>query len=471
MSEKRSIACSGAMFMMLITLMLITLAACALPSHEQAVDSVQALKADVPANWAAQAASATTVDDGWIAEFNDPQLVALVDEALANNPNLQAAQAQLDRANALAKQAGAALKPTIGLASGYSGITPQDAGLNSPLYGIGLGISWEADVWGRIRSGVAASEMSARAVAADYAFARQSLAAATASAWFLAIESRLQSQFAADIVALRQQYLQVVTAKQTVGKVSMQDVHLSRADLAAAQDADKKAEIAYENALRSLEVLLGRYPSADIGAADTLTAVPPGIPVGLPSEILERRPDMIAAETRVAAAFYQQREADLLRLPRFTLTGIAGSANLASAIAGLSAGMLAPLYTGGAIEAQIEAADAEQKQALAAYANCALQAFKEVETALATETSLADRESYLKREVEEKLAAWQISDAQYKVGKIDLLDSLTIQNQWIAARIALYDISTNRLLNRVNLHLALGGSFESSDAPAADTGA
>lgn len=162
----------------------------------------------------------------------------------------------------------------------------------------------------------------------------------------------------------------------------------------------------------------------------------------------------------MAAALCREREARLLRLPRFTFTGGGGSTNLSNASVGVAAGVFAPLYTGGAISAQIEAATAAQKASVARYAAAGLRAFREVETALADERLLEEREACLTAVVRENLGALEISRKQYEVGKVDLLDVLIVQNDWIAARIALLDASADRLVDRVTLHLALGGSFQ-----------
>jgi outer membrane protein TolC len=250
----------------------------------------------------------------------------------------------------------------------------------------------------------------------------------------------------------------------------MQDVHLARADLAAVEEALRQARSANEQALRSLEVLLGRYPSADLATPRELVPVPPPIPVGLPSGIVERRPDLIAAERRVAAAFFQEEEARLARLPRFTLTaGVGGSNALSSAIGSLGAGLFAPLFTGGALAGQLESASADQEAAIAAYGQMALRAFQEVETSLSNERLFEQRQGYLETVVEENRKAWELAKVQYEVGRVDLLSVLQMQARWLGGRISLIRIQNERLSLRVNLHLALGGSFEVA-APAAAEG-
>lgn len=428
-------------------------------THEEAVESIKEsapAKELVAENWSA-AESGGIVDNGWIQNFNDPQLLALVDEAEQNNFGLKIQGAQLQQAEALARQAGAALKPTVGLSGGYSDRNTESL---DALYGGGLKISWEADVWGRIKSGTTAADESAAASQADYEFARQSLAAATANGWFMAVGSRVLNDFADKVVALMEETVRIVKVKEQVGQGSMTDVHLAQADLASAKEAARTALTAQENAKRSLELLLGRYPAGDLETVDSLAATPPPIATGIPSEILERRPDLVAAENRVAAAFYKQAEAELLHLPRFNFSLGVGLFNLTDAASNLAAGIFAPLYTGGRIEAEVEEATAKQKETIAAYGETALRAFKEVETALASEEHLLKREEFLKNVVEENYQAYLLTKKQHEIGKIDLLDVLSVQGKWIQGQIALTNVSTQRLLNRVGLHLALGGSFE-----------
>jgi len=432
-------------------------------THDEAVTSIkgEVVGDNVPDSFAARAEQGT-VDDGWLKEFNDSSLNALVDEALAKNPGLKISKAQIEQAQAYVRQAEAKLKPTVALGGSYK--DGEYKGIKEKSYAA-LSISWEADVWGRIRTGVAAQTEAARASIADFQFARQSLAASVANGWFVAITAKLQQQFATTIVGLQQENLRIAEARQKIGQGSERDVHLARGSVASAQDGARSAQAAFENAQRSLELLLGRYPSADLATADKLDAVPPPIPAGIPSEILERRPDLLAAERQVARAFYKEEEAKLLHLPRFTFSAGIGTNSLNDAISGLAAGVFAPLYTGGAIEAQVDKATAEQKAAIAAYAQKALQAFKEVETALANEDHLAKQEEYLLVVVKENKIAYEQTKKQHEIGQGSLIDVLNVQGQWVGAQIAALDISGKRLTNRVALHLALGGSFE--DQPAA----
>ena len=415
---------------------------------------------EVRAEWAAPADDTGQVDDGWLATFNDDQLDALVAEALdKQNPNMRILSAQVDRAEAASRLAASALKPTVGLGAGLSGTAGPDALQGTTATG-GFGVSWEPDVWGRVQAGVNAADEILRATTEDFEFARQSLAASVARAWYLATELSLQVALADEIIGILEETVGLVETKERVGQVSMQDVFLVRADLATAQEARETARGGQQQTRRALEILLGRYPAGEIETATELVPVPPPVPVGLPSDLLERRPDLVAADRRVAAAFFLTEEARLAQLPSFSLNATLGaSSSLGEAIGNLSAGLVAPLYTGGALEAQLDIATADQEAAIGAYGSAVLKAFEEVEGALTNEELLARRETYLGSAVDNNLEAYDLAKVQYNVGQTDLLSVLQMQSRWVGARIGLINVMNQRLAERINLHLALGGSF------------
>jgi outer membrane protein, multidrug efflux system len=204
-----------------------------------------------------------------------------------------------------------------------------------------------------------------------------------------------------------------------------------------------------------------------------LAPMPPPVPVGMPSELLERRPDVVAAERRVAAAFYRIEEAEAAKLPRISLTS---SVNTISSevfvlqerdnpVWSLGAGLAAPLFLGGQLQSQVDIRTAEQKQAIAEYGRIGARAFGEVENALSAEFNLASREALLKQTVADNARALDLANVRYRVGSGDLR---AVQQQSLAlyaSRTALLRVQSERLVQRVNLHLALGGSF---DLPAAE---
>jgi outer membrane protein TolC len=222
--------CLIALFAVAIVLPLGCKSAAPPPPREEVVREALPETTEIPDEFkAAKDVDTGQVDDGWIRGFGDPQLEALVDEALHNNLNLRIAAAQVDSAAAAAIQAGARLKPTLDLALGAAGSGTSSVSSGEGV--VGLSSTWEVDVWGKLASGTAAAEASFRATQADYEFGRQSLAAQTAKGWFLATQTHMLLDLALETVDLFEQTLELVETKQEVGQVTMQDVHLASADL------------------------------------------------------------------------------------------------------------------------------------------------------------------------------------------------------------------------------------------------
>ena len=229
------------------------------------------------------------------------------------------------------------------------------------------------------------------------------------------------------------------------------------------KDALRQAVSGQQQAQRALEILLGRYPAGEIEGAIEVPDMPPAITNGIPGDLIQRRPDLVAAERRVASAFFLTEEARLAQLPSFNFTvGAGGSSSVDELVGNLAVGMVAPLYTGGALEAQLDIATADQQAAIAAYGAQLLSAFEEVEGGLLNESLLAEREYFISGAVNNNSGALRLANTQYDVGQIELLNVLQIQSRWVGSRVGLLRIRNERIANRINLHLALGGSFEAS---------
>jgi NodT family efflux transporter outer membrane factor (OMF) lipoprotein len=337
------------------------------------------------------------------------------------------------------------------------------------LQGVSLGVSWEPDLWGRLRYGRNAAQATYASTQADFEFGRQSLAATVARAWFTASETWLQAQIAANMVAAAEELLTLEEKRWKVGAGSEQDVALARATLGNFRDAAQQVQLAHSQSLRALELLLGRYPAAELEARQSLTAMPGPIPAGFPLQMLERRPDMVAAEQRVAAAFNRVGEAKAAKLPRIILN--ANVASIHSSIltlaedfsnptGGAGAKLLAPIYKGGELQTQVEIRTLEQKEAVADYARMALRALGDVENGLAASESLAAREALLQQAMNDNQRALELAQTSFRIGSADLR---AVQQQQISlnsSRQALLRVQSERLSQRTTLHLALGGSFE-----------
>ena len=445
----------------------LALAGCALKSPPPRQDmNKQALpNLKPPEKWIEPASEGAAHADAWLAAFNDPQLEAFVRDTLAHNPDLQIAAARVEQAAGFVKVAGATLYPQVNLLARGGGTLSGDS---SGLEGLGVFANWELDLWGRVRAGRASASSQQVSAALDMEYARQSLAALAAKSWFLAVEARGQKEIAEDMALAANRQIALTEERLRVGSGNENDVTLARASFASYRDSVRNLEYAYRQSLRALEALAGRYPAARLDVSSTLAALPGPVPAGMPSELLERRPDVVAAERRVAAAFYRVEEAKAARLPRISLT--AAGTTISSELFVLKerdnpvwsagASLTAPLFLGGQLQAQVEIRTAEQKQAIADYGRIGARAFGEVEGALSASAALDDRSTILRDLVTENARALDFAQQRYRVGAGD---QRAVQQQSLAlsaARTALLRVQTERLVQRVNLHLALGGSFE-----------
>lgn len=450
------------------------MAGCALsppPGHDQILREALPHTTAVPPAWRADATAAAVADD-WLKSFNDPVLDGLVAEAIANNRDLAQAAERVRIAQQAVIVIGAQLLPQVGAVLG--GRTTRDEDHDgtfntSVVYG---GVAWELDLWGRLRAQRAATEAGAAATALDYAYARQSLAATVAKAWYLASEARQQLALAEQAVRVYGELLALVKIRRAAGKDSDLDIADTSAKLDSAKAQVEVAQAAYGESRRALEVLLGRYPAAEIEAAADFPALPPPVAAGVPASLLERRPDLAAAEQQVLAAFRRQEAAKLALLPDVSISLVGGRLGdqllsvlqlnpwLASAAIGVSI----PIYEGGALQAKVEIATAQQARTVAAYGGAALTAFREVENALGNERLLARRLPFDEGSLANATDTVRIATIQYRAGKQDLLWVSNLQTSQLAAQSVLIRVRGQQRANRIRLHLALGGGFEATPA-------
>jgi NodT family efflux transporter outer membrane factor (OMF) lipoprotein len=463
----------------------------------------ESARAQIPGSWAGPHRSGVVVPN-WIRTFHDPELTALVTDAVERNPDLKAAAARVEASRAAVRIAASTLYPRIGMKglgerqgqhlSGDigRGINPPDfgssgiensggAGLDTSteetskrwVYGIAAGAAWEADVWGRIRSKKAAAKAESQALEADYEFARESLAAAVARAYFTAIEAAQQEANAQETLDLYEQYSKLTDIQKQHGFASDFDVAQVKSRTATAQDALYTAQQARAQTIRAIEVVTSHYPAGRFDVRRSFPGQPRAVPAGLPAQILERRPDLIASERRFAAAFHRVHEARTARLPRFVLSAgsglgtaqLDGVGTLDAVLWTFAAGVTQPIFFGGELQAAVDLRTAEQKAAAASYVGSALHAFGEVEDALGNDYYLRQREGALGDAVSNSGQAVNLGGKQFEQGQIDMFTILRLTQENLAAKVQLTQIQASRLRERVNLYLALGGDFAGTGAP------
>jgi outer membrane protein TolC len=292
--------------------------------------------------------------------------------------------------------------------------------------------------------------------------------------WFLATEARQQRDLAREMIRASEHLLSLANDRQRVGLGDDLEIAQAEASLATSRDTAQRLDTASRQAVRALELLVGRYPKAELDVPAEFARMPGPVPVGIPSELLERRPDVIAAARRVAAAFHRVGEAKAARLPRISLGGNVASVsselfvlqNTDNPVWSLAAGLTMPIFDGGALRTQVEIRTSEQKESLARFAQVAVRAFGEAETALAEETSAEARAAFLARAIAENEKALGFAETRYKVGSVDMR---TVEQQKLAlaaSRSQQLRVEAERRVQRVNVHLALGGNFEHPEAAA-----
>src|SRR5215472_4693170 len=463
----------------------------------------ESARAQIPGRWAGPHRSGTVVPN-WILTFHDTELTALVTDAVERNPDLKAAAARVEASRAAVRIAASSLYPRIAMkglgerqgqhVSGDLGrdINPPDfgssgvensggAGIDTSVdqtsqrwvYGIGSGAAWEADVWGRIRSRKAAAKAESEAVEADYEFARQSLAAAVARAYFTTIEAAQQEANAQETLDIYQEYSKLTDIQKQHGFASDFDVSQITSRTASAQDALYTAQQVRAQTIRAIEVVTSHYPAGKFDVRRSFPRQPRSPPAGMPAQILERRPDLIASERRFAAAFHRVHEARTARLPRFVLSATSGLGTaqldgvgtLDAVLWTFAAGVTQPIFFGGELQAAVDLRTAEQKAAAASYVGHALRSFEDVEDALASDYYLRKREGALSDAVSSSADSVKFGRQQLEQGQVDMFTVLRLTGENLAAKVQLTQIQASRLRERVNLYLALGGDFEGTGAP------
>ncbi len=430
----------------------------------------------MPGAWSATREAKAGVDQAWLRKIGGGDLVSLVAEAQRANPSLKASAARVEQAAALAKVAGAERFPSLGVGSqgarqkqNFIGFPGGGGGVTNSNFGVALEAAWEVDLWGRVRDGAEAALADAEAQVQSDRALRVSLAAQVAKAWLAVAESNEQVGLAGQAVKSREESTTLVRERfeRAIAEDggSAAQVRLSETELATAKSDLERRRGERERALRQLELLLGRYPSGGVAGAARLPKLPPVPPAGLPSELLLRRPDLLEAERRLAAAGRRADQSAKALYPSIRLTGGLGTATdqlekILSSSAGiwsLGGSLTQPIFQGGRLRGGVERADAEEREAVANLQRVVLDAFGEVEQALVTEIHLRRQEQEIARAVELSRDAATRANEEFRNGTGGVLTYLAAQNREIEAAASLVAVRGLLLANRVNLHLALGG--------------
>lgn len=448
-----------------------------IPQHELLIRA--------PDEWTGGALQGSPAVADWWTYFEDSNLSRAVAESLEGNPDLRAAAARIETARADAAIAGAPLLPdtNVSFSRGQQrqnfigfpipGRESDVLSSTSTNYGLRLSASWEPDLWGRIRSGEDAALTNARIRYAELAAARLSLTGQVAKTWFAAVEAQRQVELAEVSRASYRVSAERVRARFQSGLRPSLDLRLALTEIATSEAALEERLEQRDRALRQLETLMGRYPTGDYALLADLPRLAQGVPGGLPSSLVHRRPDLVAAEFQVLAADARTAQAQADLRPRFSLTS--GTGTSSGDLIGLLdndlfvwnfvGNLVQPLFNNGRLKATVDRNESTVDELLATYESRILQAYREVETALASEQTLARREQALAEAARQAVSAQELAEQRYRSGLADIITVLSAQRSAYNSESQLLTVRRVRLDNRVDLHLALGGGFDAADVP------
>ncbi|MGE0116652.1 MAG: efflux transporter outer membrane subunit [Dongiaceae bacterium] len=424
----------------------------------------------VPQAWstASPTTPAAPISADWWRLFGSPELDTLMAEALAANQDLAAAMARIDQARAVTRIAGAPLLPLVDASGSGARLHSEDGGdwRTTTSYGGALTASYEIDLWGKNAAGLQAAEAALSSTVFDRDALTLVLQADVASTYFLAVALKDRLTIARDNLDASRQVLQVVEARFVQGAASALEVAQQRSAVASFEAQIPQLEQQLQAAQTSLDILLGRAPGATVVQAEALTSLAlPAVAAGQPSALLERRPDIRRSEADLLAANADIGAARAAFYPSITLSASAGIEGVASggasALASLVAGLVQPIFTGGALEGELDRSLARREELVAGYRQTVLIAFKEVQDALMTVETSAARTALLSRAAEESRTAFRLAQVAYGAGASDFLTVLDAQRTLLSNEDSLVQAELDRYTTSAGLFKALGGGWRS----------
>lgn len=451
-----------------IAIAALLLGGCAVgPTYQRPSTPEPAAFKEAAPGWSA-AQPGDMLDKGpWWTLFGDPVLNELASQVEVSNQNVAAAVASYAQARALVQEQRASLFPEVGLNTSADRSGGKDVPTES-RYRLSIGGSWEPDIWGRLRAGVSAASAGAEASAADLAAARLSAQGELAINYFLVREADAQLALLATTIEGYQRVSTITQNRFNAGIVAKSDVLQAQTQLANAQGdqlsiARQRAQ--FENAIA---ILVGKAPSSFNLAAAPWTAAVPDIPVGVPSTLLERRPDIAAAERRVAAANQQIGIARSAYYPSIGLSGSYGTGgskvsdlfSVSNALWSFGLSAAQSIFNAGATRASVAGAEAQHQVQVARYRQTVLAAFGDVENQLATARILASQQVLRKQasDAADQVEAQMLN--RYKAGQVGYSEVVQAQASALSARRALVQVQADRQATAVALIQSIGGGWK-----------
>lgn len=442
-----------------------------LPVHE--------FRVPAPETWRAAETAPLPDGAGWWEYFEDPGLDAVIRRALDCNQSVQAAAERVEAAVQERIVAGAPDLPDLSVGVNRLRQRQNFVGLPFPGFadrvlsntfsnsGLSFNISWEPDLWNRIAASKLAADATVAAREADRDAVRLSLSAQVAKAWFAAIEAGRQVDLARSVVAHLEDVAERTRERYRAGSRSPLEVRLAEADIARARATISQRQQARDASVRQVEILACEYPAGDLAVAADLPELPDKVPAGLPSELVYRRPDLLAAERELLAADARIVQSKAALRPSFALTTLAGTSsnklldlvNPGLQVWNYAASVAQPIFNRGRLKANVRATEARARETAASYENRLWTAYREVETALAGESTLLDQQDALSEARRSTEDAIELAQVRFATGMADAFSVLNLRRSVLETDSAILALRRAQIDNRVDLHLALGGGF------------
>jgi len=441
-----------------------------------------------PAHFKSQADSEPAPDIAreWWRLYGDPELDRLIATATASSQTLRQAVARVDEARALARVAASFLFPTVSTNPGFTHLrtsgnrdstvtgkrVQQGVTVNDWL--IPFDLTYEIDVWGRVRRSFESSRAQAAATASDAGLVRLTVETDVAQFYYSLRSLDAQLQILTDNVAAYREQIRLLSVQLKAGLISAIVVNQAQAQLQTTLAQQRDVERARASLEHALAILCGQpAPSFAVARNPLHESAPPALPPGLPAQLLARRPDVAAAEQTVVALNAQIGVATAEFYPRLMLTSSAGfeSANLAtllswqSRVASIAPSISLPILQGGRLRANLEATKARYRQAVAAYVNQVLIAYGDVEDALTDLHALSDEVGTLREAVSASQNYLRLAQVQYKQGLADYLIVIDAERTLLASQLSLAQAVNLQMGASIRLIKALGGGWNPSGAP------
>jgi multidrug efflux system outer membrane protein len=428
----------------------------------------------------------------WWEVFNDTLFNQFFSEFRDRNPDLLSISQQIESSNLLAKINGATLTPSVSATTGGgrrlqnlsafgfslsslglggestdSSESDQVVSFSSDNYNATLAMQWEIDIWGKLRNQRKAAFKNFEATQNELAYLRFSLSTQFATSYYAAVEAEMQYRLAQEITASLQGVRDVVSERYGLGLTSSLDLRLAEASLANSKLQLVDRSIQKNRTLRSLESILGLYPSATIQVSAELPSSIPPIVAGIPSDLIKRRPDVIAAVNKIEAASYEHAQSKRNLFPSFSLTASGGTSaselkdvlNGDYSVWNLGANISAPIFQGRRLRNNVLLKEAQFNLAELEALKIMIRAFSEVEQALFIQHEIILQLDAVKTAEEQARAAYDLAFDRYQKGLVNLITVLNSQNQWRNSQSIKISIQNLHVNSYTGLQLALGGEF------------